>query len=131
MISIITSSLERINDKLDKHDDKFDAMSDALRQLIKVDTETKENREAIGRAFRRIEALEHDHVDKGCVKCREIDGRHIRELEKARDEHKNFDDRIKILENKPKDNMDLIKKGFLGAVGVGAYTWLLAHFKGG
>ena len=47
MISIITSSLERINDKLDKHDDKFDAMSDALRQLIKVDTETKENREAV------------------------------------------------------------------------------------
>lgn len=130
VVTMITSSLERINDKLDRHDDKFDTMSEALRQLIKVDTETKKNEEAIARAFKRIEILEHTHNENGCPMFREMEKKRTETLAQLEKDKLILTQRLKTLEDKPKDNMDLLKKGFLGAVGVGIYTWLVAHFKG-
>lgn len=128
-VTMIIQTLERVSDKLDKHDDKFDSIADTLKQLVKIDTEQRELRLSMDRAFKRIEHLEHVHTEQGCNKCREIDARHIRELEKAHKDHDNYDKRIKALEDKPKDRMEVIVKAFLGALGVGLYTYLLTKFK--
>lgn len=116
-VSLIITSLERIDAKLDKHDDKFDNISKALETLIKVDIETRENKDAIGRLFKRVEVLENAHNKEGCSICQQLDAR-----------HKKIFERLDNIEKKPLDNIDLVKKGFLGAIGVGAYTWFVAHF---
>ena len=128
VISMISTSLERINAKLDKHDDKFDDMNEALRTLIKVDTEIKENKEALNRTFKRIEVLEKTHHEDGCPMLRDMEKKRQETLVKFENEKISLTNRIKILEDKPKDNMDLLKKGFLGAIGAAAYTWLITHF---
>lgn len=128
--SFIIATLERISDKLDKHDDKFDGIAQSLQQLIKIDTELKEMKEALGRAFKRIETLETTHNEHGCPMFRAMEekrGQTIKAIDKDKEE---INKRLKELEDKPKTRMENLLKGFFVAAGGGAFTWLITHWKG-
>ena len=49
--SFIITTLERINAKLDKHDDKIDMIVQAMQQLVKVDAENREIKDSMQRLF--------------------------------------------------------------------------------
>ena len=61
-MSFVVTTMERINTKLDKHDDKIDMIVQAMQQLIKVDVENKEIKESLARAFKRLEIMEQQQV---------------------------------------------------------------------
>ena len=133
--SFIITTLERINTKLDKHDDKIDMIVQAMQQLVKVDTENKEIKEALGRAFKRLEEIEHNQTTDGCpahksfVKLRE---EQIKQYElvivTCKKNHDELEERIKILEQKPLKAVDKVFMALLGAVGTGIGGWILLKF---
>lgn len=129
-VTIIIQSLERISDRLDRHDDKFDGIVETLQQLIKIDTEQRELRGSIERAFKRIETLEHTHNEQGCPMFREMEKKRGDTLKQFETDKANLTERLKKLEDKPKDRMETMVKAFLGAVAVGVYTFIISHFKG-
>lgn len=62
----IVDSLKAINQKLEKHDDKFDLIATSLEKLIKLDTENAEIKSSLTRAFKKIEVIEQEHKQGGC-----------------------------------------------------------------
>ena len=134
-MSFVVTTLERINAKLDKHDDKIDMIVQAMQQLVKVDTENKEIKEALGRAFKRLEDVEKNQNTDGCpvhkafVKLRE---EQIKSYEKIITECKEnkaeLEERIEALEQKPLKAMDKFYMALIGALGAGLGGWILLKF---
>lgn len=134
-MSFVVTTLERINARLDKHDDKLDLIVQVMQQLVKVDVENKEIKEALGRVFKRLEDVEHNQNIDGCpvhksfVKLREeqIKGyeKIIIECKKHKEE---LEERIESLEQKPIKAMDKAWMAILGALGTGIGGWLLLKF---
>ena len=125
-MSFVVTTLERINSKLDKHDDKIDMIVTALQQLVKVDTETKELRESLGRAYKRLEAVENNQNTDGCqahknfVALRNEQLVHFKELAKScQDNHDTLEKRIEILEKKPMKLMDKFVLAIIAVLGAG------------
>jgi len=111
--SFIITTLERINTKLDKHDDKIDMIVTALTQLVKIDTENKEIKESLGRAFKRIEDMEDYQTSDGCpahknflaVRVEQL--KHYEDIAKeCKDKHEKLSDRIEAIEDKPKKRIE-------------------------
>lgn len=134
-MSFVVTTLERINSKLDKHDDKIDMIVTALQQLVKVDTETKELRESLGRAYKRLEAVENNQNTDGCqahknfVALRNEQLVHFKELAKScQDNHDSLEERIEALEQKPMKAVDKFAMALIGALGVGLGGWILLKF---
>ena len=112
--SVVAVALERMNEKLDRHDEKFDMIAQTLQTLVKIDTETKEMRESMRRMFDRVEAVEHNQNTDGCpahksfVKVREEQLKGYNELaKKCQDNHKELSDRIKVIEDLPKKRLEV------------------------
>lgn len=112
--SVVAVALERMNEKLDRHDEKFDIIATTLQTLVKIDTETKELRESMVRAFKRIEAVEHNQNTDGCpahksfVKVREEQLKGYNELaKKCQDNHDKLDARLKAIEELPKKRLEV------------------------
>ena len=134
-MSFVVTTLERINAKLDKHDDKIDMIVQAMQQLVKVDTENKEIKEALSRVFKRVEVLEHNQNTDGCaahkafVRLRE---EQIKSYEKIITECKEnkaeLEERIEALEQKPLKAMDKFYMALIGALGAGLGGWILLKF---
>ena len=134
-MSFVVTTLERINAKLDKHDDKIDMIVQAMQQLVKVDSENKEIKEALGRAFKRLEDVEKNQNTDGCpahkafVKLRE---EQIKSYEKIITECKEnkteLEERIEVLEQKPLKSIDKFYMALLGALGAGLGGWILLKF---
>lgn len=104
----LVMAIERIEQKLDKHDDKFDLIARTLQTLVKVDTETKENREAIRRAFEEIDIIKKVQNTSGCAAFKSFRSEHDNELKhnlakiKSYEEFKEkFEKNLKDLELKP------------------------------
>ena len=121
-MSFIVTTLERINARLDKHDDKLDLIVQVMQQLVKVDTETKELRESLGRNYKRLEAVEHNQNTEGCqahknfVSLRNEQLIHFKELTNTcKENHELLEARVEILEQKP---MKLVDKFVLAVVAV-------------
>jgi len=121
-MSFVVTTLERINARLDKHDDKLDLIVQVMQQLVKVDTETKELRESLGRNYKRLEAVEHNQNTEGCqahksflaVRAEQL--KHYEEIaEKCKANHDELDERLTVLEQKP---MKLVDKFVLAVVAV-------------
>lgn len=129
-VTIIIQSLERISDRLDRHDDKFDGIVATLQQLIKIDTEQRELRGALDRAFKRIEVLEHTHNEQGCPMFRAMEEKRENTIKAIDKEKEEITKRLKELEDKPKMRIENLLKGFFVAAGGGAFTWLITHWKG-
>lgn len=134
-MSFVVTTLERINTKLDKHDDKIDMIVTAMQQLIKVDVENKEIKEALSRLFKRVESVEHNQNTEGCpahkafVKLR---GEQLKKYESAiegcKTNHEEVEERLVVLEQKPLKAMDKFYMALLGALGAGFGGWLLLKF---
>lgn len=134
-MSFVVTTLDRINSKLDKHDDKIDMMVTSLQQLVKIDTENKELRESMTRAFKRIEIIEHNQNTDGCqahknfVALRNEQLVQFKELAtNCKKSHDTLEERIEILEQKPIKAMDKVWMGILGALGAGVGGWILLKF---
>ena len=134
-MSFVVTTLERINAKLDKHDDKIDMIVQAMQQLVKVDTENKEIKEALGRAFKRLEEVEKNQNTDGCpahkasVKLRD---EQLKQYEvvilTCKKNHDELEERIEALEQKPLKAMDKVWMALLGALGTGVGGWILLKF---
>ena len=64
----IFESLNKIGDKLDKHDDSFSAINKTLTKLIEVDVEIRELKSSTRRVFERVEKIESNQNVTGCAK---------------------------------------------------------------
>lgn len=134
-MSFVVTTLERINAKLDKHDDKIDMIVQALQQLVKVDTENKEIKESLSRLFKRVESVEHNQNTDGCsahkafVKLRD---EQIKKYEAVivacKENHDGLEERIEALEQKPIKAMDKVWMAILGSIGAGIGGWILLKF---
>ncbi len=134
-MSFVVTTLERINARLDKHDDKLDLIVQVMHQLVKVDTETKELRESLGRNYKRLEAVERNQNTDGCqahksflVLKKEQDERNAEHKKECQENHEELEKRIKTLEQKPMKLVDKIFMAVLGALGAGVGTWILLKF---
>ena len=131
-MSFIVTTLERINNRLDKHDDKLDLIVQVMQQLVKVDTETKELRESLARNYKRLEAVEHNQNTDGCQAHKNflvLRGEQIKKYEdiakECKDSHEELETRIKALEDKPMKLVDKFAMAIIGALGVGVGGWIL------
>ena len=131
-MSFVVTTLERINTKLDKHDDKIDMIVQAMQQLVKVDTENKEIKEALGRMFKRVEVLEHNQNTDGCVAHKAFVRLRDEQLKKyeaviaeCKSNHEEVEERLLVLEQKPLKAVDKFYMALLGALGAGFGGWLL------
>ena len=131
----VVTTLERINARLDKHDDKLDLIVQVMHQLVKVDTETKELRESLGRNYKRLEAVEHNQNTDGCqahksflVLKKEQDERNAEHKKECQENHEELEKRIETLEQKPMKLVDKVFMAVLGALGAGVGTWILLKF---
>ena len=112
--SVVAVALERINDKLDKHDEKFDMIAQTLQTLVKIDTETKELRESQARLFKRVAVLEHNQTTDGCpalknflaVRAEQLKG-YDALTKKCEERHKELDTRLKVIEELPKKRLEV------------------------
>ena len=134
-MSFVVTTLERINARLDKHDDKLDLIVQVMRQLVKVDTETKELRESLGRNYKRLEAVEHNQNTDGCqahksflALKKEQDERNAEHKKECQENHEELEKRIETLEQKPMKLVDKVFMAVLGALGAGVGTWILLKF---
>ena len=112
--SVIAAALERMNEKLDRHDEKFDMIATTLQTLVKIDTETKELRESQFRILKRLEVVETNQNTDGCpahksfVKVREAQLKGYNELaNKCKENHKELDARLKVIEELPKKRLEV------------------------
>ena len=112
--SVVAVALERMNEKLDRHDEKFDMIAQTLQTLVKIDTETKELRESQARLFKRLESVEHNQNTDGCpahksfLAVRNEQVRGYESLAKTcQDSHKELDARLKAIEDLPKKRLEV------------------------
>jgi len=134
-MSFVVTTLERINARLDKHDDKLDLIVQVMQQLVKVDTETKELRESLARSYKRLEAVEHNQNTDGCQAHKAFLAVRAEQLKKyeeiaktCQENHDELEVRIEVLEQKPMKAMDKVWMGVLGALGAGVGGWILLKF---
>ena len=118
-------AISRIEEKLDKHDDKFDTIATTLQTLVKIDTETKELRDSIKRLFKRVEDIENIQHNGGCPTFKSFRSEHDNELKHNLGKIKSceeFKDKIEAkfneLEMKPAKRVDgMITHGLSAFVG--------------
>ena len=125
-MSFVVTTLERINVRLDKHDDKLDMIVQVMQQLVKVDTETKELRESLARNYKRLEAVEHSQNTDGCqahknfVVLRNEQLVHFKDLTKScQDNYDSLEKRVETLEQKPMKLMDKFVLAIIAVLGAG------------
>ena len=112
--SVVAVALERMNEKLDRHDEKFDMIAQTLQTLVKIDTETKEMRESQARLFKRVEVLEHNQTTDGCpahknflaVRAEQIKSYDV-SAKKCEEHYKELDTRLKVIEELPKKRLEV------------------------
>lgn len=133
--SFIITTLERINAKLDKHDDKIDMIVQAMQQLVKVDTENKEIKESMQRLFKRVELMETYHSTGGCpahksfLDVRREQLKAYDAIAKECDERQGkLEGRVKTLEDKPMVAMNKFALAVVATLGAGFGGWLLLKF---
>ena len=63
---LIINSLQKIDVKLNKHDESFEAIHKTLEKLVAVDIEIREMKISLDRVFRRIEVVESTQTT-GCT----------------------------------------------------------------
>lgn len=134
-MSFVVTTLERINTKLDKHDDKIDMIVTAMQQLIKVDVENKEIKESLSIAFKRLEAIEHNQSTEGCPAHKAFVAVRAEQLKaydalakECEERSEAMDKRIEVLEQKPLKAIDKVWMALLGALGTGIGWYILLKF---
>ena len=134
-ISFIVTTLERIQDKMEKQDNKIDMMVQALQQLVKVDTENQEIKSSLQRVFKRLELVEANQNNNGCQAHKNFVVLRNEQLKKydaiiARLEETilKMDTRIKLIEDKPAVVMVKFGMAVIGALGAGFGGWILLKF---
>ena len=112
--SVVAVALEHMNEKLDRHDDKFDMIAQTLQTLVKIDTETKELRDSMARAYKRIEVMEQAQTTDGCPAHKSFLAVRAEQLKsydglvkKCEAQYEGINKRLKILEDLPKKRLEV------------------------
>ena len=135
---MIIDSLNRISNKLDTHEKKFDNIAHTLNKLVEVDVKLKETDQSMKRAFKRLEDVEYNQQTAGCsmlnnhLKVRNEQLKHYdsiilestKRLERAEETIKE----IKSIPNKILMRVALALSGALG-VWIASYTFMEHHIK--
>ena len=115
--------------------DKVDGLTKEMSILISNQKEIKELRDSLGRVFKRVESIEHHQSNDGCpahkadMKLSDEKRKGYEKIVKDNEEeHKDFDTRITLLEQKPMKAMDKFTMALIGALGVGFGGWILLKF---
>lgn len=103
----IQMSIARIEDKLDKHDDKFDTIAETLQLLVRIDVENKDIK-------KRLETVETHQSTEGCpahksflaVRSEQLKG-YDQLAKKCEEHHKELDTRLKVIEEIPKKRLEV------------------------
>ena len=134
-MGFIVTTLERINAKLDKHDDKIDMIAQAMQQLVKVDTENKEIKERLQSLFKRVEIMENYHNTSGCPAHKaflDVRKEQLKAYDNAAEDCEERQDkleqRIKTIEDKPMAAMNKFALAVVATLGAGFGGWLLLKF---
>lgn len=134
-MSFVVTTLERINARLDKHDDKLDLIVQVMQQLVKVDTETKELRESLARNYKRLEAVEHNQNTDGCqahksflILKKEQDERNAEHKKECQKNHDELEIRLETLEQKPMKLVDKFVLAVVAVLGAGLGSVIMAKF---
>lgn len=62
----LTISMRRIEDKLDKHDDKFELIAQTLQKLVAVDIELKTTKDSLSAVWVEVMELKEHQTTDGC-----------------------------------------------------------------
>ena len=128
----IFESLNKIGEKLDKHDDSFSAINKTLTKLIEVDVEIRELKSSTRRVFERVEKIEENQNTVGCSTLRSFVALREEQLKKydgiiaqSRDRMCKVEEKLAKIENVPNKLM------FGGAIALVSLvvTWLADVFK--
>ena len=103
----IQMSIARIEDKLDKHDDKFDTIAETLQLLVRIDVENKDIK-------KRLETVETHQSTEGCPAHKNFLAVRNEQLKgyeglarKCEESHKELDARLKTIEELPKKRLEV------------------------
>ena len=128
--SMIATAIERLNEKMDKHEDKLDGLALAVQKLIAVDIEIRELKASNERVWQEIRGIKEDRVTFGCSAFKEFRTAHDNELRHNVAKIDDHEIRIKAIEIVPMTRIETIARGFFVALGGGIFAWVLAHWKG-
>jgi len=109
----LVSAITRIEDKLDKHDDKFDIIAQTLQKLVAVDIELKGTKESLKFVWEEIKELKDNQMSDGCpahksfiaVRNEQLKSyEHV--VEDCKDKYSKLVDRMTTIEEKPKKRVE-------------------------
>jgi len=127
---MIIQSLQRIDKKLDSHDNKFDDIADTLKKLVEVDVMMKEHSDSLKRAFVRIDAIEEKQRHKGCPTLNNYWDVRNEQLKKYDRVVEDFDKRIKNNETVIEDIKSIPNKimmRMLMTISGALATWFIGY----
>lgn len=134
-VKLIINSLRSIDTKLGKQDERIDKLVDSFQKLVEVEVRTKEIESSVGRVYDRLEAVEDNQTTDGCpvhqrlVAVRAEQMKSIDEkIVHLEDLSTKFDDRLKVIEDKPLKRMEvaiyeIIKYVTIGVLGLIAFKF--------
>ena len=128
---MIIESLTRINDKLDKHENKFDEIAMTLKKLVEVDMGMRELKNANKRIFQRLEKVEQTQIEKGCNVLNNYWSIRNEQLKKYDRIIDDFDEKIKSNDKAIKEFKDIPNKIFMRMIFVATATltaWAIGTF---
>lgn len=128
----LTIAMGRIEDKLDKHDDKFELIAQTLQKLVAVDIELKNTKDALTDIRDEVKELKEHQTTDGCpahkafvaVRNEQLKG-YQKLAEECSDKYTKLEKRVTIIEEAPKEIRGYFLKGFLGAIGAGFLSWII------
>lgn len=128
----LTIAMGRIEDKLDKHDDKFELIAQTLQKLVAVDIELKNTKDALTDIRDEVKELKEHQTTDGCpahkafvaVRNEQLKG-YQKLAEECSDKYIKLEKRVTIIEEAPKEIRGYFLKGFLGAIGAGFLSWII------
>lgn len=133
--SVVAVALERMNEKLDRHDEKFDVIAQTLQKLVAVDIELKTTKDSLSTIWGEVRELKEHQATDGCpahkafVAVRAEQLKAYDALAKECEERiEAMDKRIEVLEQKPLKAMDKVWMALLGALGTGIGGYILLKF---
>ena len=139
--SLLETAIERLNDKMDKIDEKVDSVQSDVNKFVVLfeklahiekthDDNNKRVHHRIDEIEKRVEKIEERQNNSGCPTLKSFQSGHDNELKYNLNKIDDHEKRIKAIEIIPSTRIETIARGFFIALGGGVFAWVVAHLKG-
>ena len=136
--SLLATAIERLNDKMDKIDEKVDNVQSDVNKFVVLfeklahmekthDDNNKRVHHRIDEIEKRVEKIEERQNNSGCPTFKSFQSGHDNELKYNLSKIDDHEKRIKAIEIIPSTRIETIVRGFLVALGGGVFAWVVAH----